>query len=104
MYGVRVRARLRQRDPDSAPGPAPARRNSWSAPRSARRASPSPHGDALGPGLPQYGVGHHERVARVRGAAARLPGLALRGAAYEGAGVAAFVATGRGAARQLLAA
>ncbi|MGP3688333.1 protoporphyrinogen oxidase [Streptomyces sp. IBSNAI002] len=54
-------------------------------------------------GLPQYGVGHRERVARIREAAAKLPGLALCGAAYEGVGVAACVATGRSAARQLLA-
>lgn len=53
-------------------------------------------------GLPQYGVGHRDRVARIRGAAAELPGLALCGAAYEGVGVAACVATGRAAARQLL--
>lgn len=53
-------------------------------------------------GLPQYGVGHRERVARIREAAGKLPGLALCGAAYEGVGVAACVATGRAAARQLL--
>ncbi|MEU9375159.1 protoporphyrinogen oxidase [Streptomyces sp. NPDC048255] len=55
-------------------------------------------------GLPQYGVGHRERVARIRGAASKLPGLALCGAAYEGVGVAACVATGRAAAKRLLAA
>ncbi|MGW6859321.1 protoporphyrinogen oxidase [Streptomyces xanthophaeus] len=54
-------------------------------------------------GLPQYGVGHRERVARIREAAGKLPGLALAGAAYEGVGVAACVATGRAAARQVLA-
>ncbi|QES43695.1 protoporphyrinogen oxidase [Streptomyces venezuelae] len=52
-------------------------------------------------GLPQYGVGHIERVARVRAAVGRLPGLALCGAAYDGVGVAACVATGTGAARQI---
>lgn len=55
-------------------------------------------------GLPQYDVGHRDRVTRIREAAAELPGLALCGAAYEGVGVAACVATGRAAARQLLAA
>ncbi|MEV6952364.1 protoporphyrinogen oxidase [Streptomyces sp. NPDC051183] len=55
-------------------------------------------------GLPQYGVGHRDRVARIREAAAKLPGLALCGAAYEGVGVAACVATGRNAAKQILAA
>ncbi|MFE1560134.1 protoporphyrinogen oxidase [Streptomyces sp. NPDC058734] len=51
-------------------------------------------------GLPQYGVGHLDRVARIREAAGKLPGLALCGAAYEGVGVAACVATGRAAARR----
>ncbi|WP_347232462.1 hypothetical protein [Streptomyces sp. C] len=55
-------------------------------------------------GLPQYGVGHLDRVARIRGAAAKLPGLALCGAAYEGVGVAACVASGRAAAREAVAA
>ncbi|WP_371676769.1 protoporphyrinogen oxidase [Streptomyces sp. NBC_01276] len=52
--------------------------------------------------LPQYGVGHRARVARIREATAELPSLALCGAAYEGVGVAACVATGRAAARQVL--
>ncbi|WP_330332487.1 protoporphyrinogen oxidase [Streptomyces sp. NBC_00536] len=53
-------------------------------------------------GLPQYGVGHRERVARIREAVGKLPGLAVCGAAYEGVGVAACVATARTAARSLL--
>ncbi|MEV6576679.1 protoporphyrinogen oxidase [Streptomyces sp. NPDC051582] len=53
-------------------------------------------------GLPQYCVGHHDRVARIREATSKLPGLALCGAAYEGVGVAACVATGHQAARHLL--
>ncbi|NEB46975.1 FAD-dependent oxidoreductase, partial [Streptomyces sp. SID339] len=52
-------------------------------------------------GLPQYGVGHIERVARVREAVGKIPGLALCGAAYDGVGVAACVATGTAAARQI---
>ncbi|MFF1377310.1 protoporphyrinogen oxidase [Streptomyces sp. NPDC058308] len=52
-------------------------------------------------GLPQYGVGHIERIARVREAVGKLPGLALCGAAYEGVGVAACVATGTAAARRI---
>lgn len=52
-------------------------------------------------GLPQYGVGHKERVARVREAVGKLPGIQLCGAAYEGVGVAACVATGTEAARAL---
>ncbi|MEU6123071.1 protoporphyrinogen oxidase [Streptomyces sp. NPDC047123] len=52
-------------------------------------------------GLPQYGVGHLERIGRVREAVDKLPGLALCGAAYEGVGVAACVATGTAAARRI---
>lgn len=53
-------------------------------------------------GLPQYGVGHRDRVRRIREAASKLPGIALCGAAYEGVGVAACIATGRTAATQSL--
>ncbi|MFI6942208.1 protoporphyrinogen oxidase [Streptomyces sp. NPDC050418] len=51
--------------------------------------------------LPQYGVGHADRVARIREAVAKLPGIDVCGAAYEGVGVAACVATGRKAARRV---
>ncbi|MFF4161229.1 hypothetical protein [Streptomyces sp. NPDC001678] len=53
-------------------------------------------------GLPQYAVGHPDRVRRVRGAVAGLPGLELCGAAYGGVGVTACVAGGREAAQRLL--
>ncbi|MFK0231915.1 protoporphyrinogen oxidase [Streptomyces vinaceus] len=53
-------------------------------------------------GLPQYSVGHHARVARIREATSKLPGLVVCGAAYEGVGVAACVATARQAAHHLL--
>ncbi|MGX2993894.1 protoporphyrinogen oxidase [Streptomyces sp. JNUCC 64] len=53
-------------------------------------------------GLPQYPVGHHARVARVREHLAKLPGLAVCGAAYDGVGVPACVAGGRAAAELLL--
>ncbi|MCX5385508.1 protoporphyrinogen oxidase [Streptomyces sp. NBC_00083] len=49
-------------------------------------------------GLPQYTVGHAERTARIREDLARLSGLAVCGAAYEGVGIAACVATGLAAA------
>ncbi|MDG4859853.1 FAD-dependent oxidoreductase, partial [Streptomyces sp. T-3] len=52
-------------------------------------------------GLPQYGVGHADRVARIRESVGKLQGLELCGASYEGVGVAACVATGRSAARRL---
>ncbi|MFG2734319.1 protoporphyrinogen oxidase [Streptomyces harbinensis] len=53
-------------------------------------------------GLPQYQVGHPAWVARVRGYLAALPGLRLCGAAYDGVGIAACVASGTRAARELL--
>jgi protoporphyrinogen/coproporphyrinogen III oxidase len=51
-----------------------------------------------GGALPQYTVGHLDRVARIRAAVAALPGLAVCGAAYEGVGIPACIATARGAA------
>jgi oxygen-dependent protoporphyrinogen oxidase len=56
-----------------------------------------------GGALPQYTVGHLDRVARIRAAVAAQPGLAVCGAAYEGVGVPACVATARAAASQVLA-
>lgn len=53
-------------------------------------------------GLPQYTVDHLSRTARVRDAAHRLPGLALCGAALDGVGVPACVASGRAAAERVL--
>ncbi|MEU5390998.1 protoporphyrinogen oxidase [Streptomyces tibetensis] len=44
-------------------------------------------------GLPQYPVGHHARVARIRAHIARLPGLAVCGAAYDGVGIPACIAS-----------
>jgi oxygen-dependent protoporphyrinogen oxidase len=56
-----------------------------------------------GGGLPQYTVGHLDRVARIRSAAAAQPGLAVCGAAYDGIGIPACVATARAAAGQITA-
>ncbi len=39
-----------------------------------------------GGGLPQYAVGHLERVRRIRAAVGGVPGLAVCGAAYDGLG------------------
>ncbi|MER5490386.1 protoporphyrinogen oxidase [Streptomyces sp. NPDC002490] len=55
-------------------------------------------------GIPQYPVGHHARVARVRARLGALPGLAVCGAAYDGVGIPACVAGGRAAAELLLGA
>jgi oxygen-dependent protoporphyrinogen oxidase len=56
-----------------------------------------------GGGLPQYNVGHLDRVAAIRAAVSEQPGLAVAGAAYDGVGIPACVATARAAARQVLA-
>ncbi len=56
-----------------------------------------------GGALPQYTVGHLDRVARIRAAVAAQPGLAVCGAAYDGIGIPACVATARAAASQVLA-
>ncbi|MFG2636693.1 protoporphyrinogen oxidase [Streptomyces sp. NPDC048362] len=53
-------------------------------------------------GLPQYPVGHHARVARIREHVAKLPGLAVCGAQYDGVGIPACVASANAAADQLL--
>ncbi|WP_433500515.1 protoporphyrinogen oxidase [Sphaerimonospora sp. CA-214678] len=55
-----------------------------------------------GGSLPQYDVGHLDRVARARAAVVAQPGLAVCGAAYDGVGVPACAATGRAAADRVL--
>jgi oxygen-dependent protoporphyrinogen oxidase len=55
-----------------------------------------------GGGLPQYNVGHLDRVARIRAAVAAQPGLAVAGAAYDGVGIPACVGTARAAVDQVL--
>ncbi|WP_017574889.1 protoporphyrinogen oxidase [Nocardiopsis kunsanensis] len=52
-------------------------------------------------GLPQYSVGHADRIARVRRAVGRHPGLGVCGAAYEGVGVPACIADAEREARRL---
>jgi oxygen-dependent protoporphyrinogen oxidase len=55
-----------------------------------------------GGGLPQYAVGHLDRVTAIRDGVAALPGLAVCGAAYDGVGIPACVASARLAADQVL--
>jgi protoporphyrinogen/coproporphyrinogen III oxidase len=55
-----------------------------------------------GGGLPQYAVGHVGRVERVRAAVAAHPGLVVCGAAYDGIGIPACVASAAGAAAEVL--
>ncbi|KIE28900.1 protoporphyrinogen oxidase [Streptomyces sp. MUSC 125] len=52
-------------------------------------------------GLPQYPVGHHARVARIRDRVAKLPGLAVCGAQYDGVGIPACIASAYAAVDQL---
>ncbi|WP_210580867.1 protoporphyrinogen oxidase [Streptomyces sp. GESEQ-4] len=52
-------------------------------------------------GLPQYPVGHHARVARIREHVAKLPGLAVCGAQYDGVGIPACIASAYAAADQI---
>jgi oxygen-dependent protoporphyrinogen oxidase len=56
-----------------------------------------------GGGLPQYSVGHLDRVARIRAGIAAEPGLAVCGAAYDGVGIPACISTARLAVDQVLA-
>jgi oxygen-dependent protoporphyrinogen oxidase len=52
-----------------------------------------------GHAMPQYHVGHMDRVARIAAAIGRHGGLALAGAAYEGVGIPQVIASGQKAAR-----
>jgi oxygen-dependent protoporphyrinogen oxidase len=54
-----------------------------------------------GGALPQYSVGHLDRIARIRAAVAGVPGLALCGAAYDGIGIPACIASARAAAARV---
>src|SRR4051794_30645628 len=60
------------------------------------------HVQRWGGALPQYAVGHLDRVAAIRRSVAAQPGLAVCGAAYEGLGLPACIASGRRAATRVL--
>jgi len=55
-----------------------------------------------GGALPQYTVGHLDRVAAIRVGVADQPGLAVCGAAYDGIGIPACIATARTAAGAIM--
>ncbi len=55
------------------------------------------HVQRWGGALPQYAVGHLDRIARIRADVARVPGLAVCGAAYDGVGVPAVIGSARAA-------
>jgi oxygen-dependent protoporphyrinogen oxidase len=57
-----------------------------------------------GGALPQYAVGHVQRVERARRAVARVPGLAVCGAALDGVGIPACIAAASAAASRIRAA
>jgi len=57
------------------------------------------HVQRWGGGLPQYAVGHVERVASIRADVDRLPGIEVAGAVYDGVGIPAVVASATRAAR-----
>jgi len=58
--------------------------------------------DRWGGAMPQYHVGHADRVDRIETALARHPGLALAGAAYRGVGIPQVIASGQAAAERVL--
>jgi oxygen-dependent protoporphyrinogen oxidase len=55
-----------------------------------------------GGALPQYAVGHVERVRRIRAAVDRVPGLAVCGATYDGVGIPACIASAYAAADRVV--
>jgi oxygen-dependent protoporphyrinogen oxidase len=62
------------------------------------------HVQRWGGALPQYAVGHPDRVRRIRAAVAELPGLAVCGASYDGVGIPACIGSAQLAADQVAAA
>lgn len=60
------------------------------------------HIQRWGGALPQYAVGHLERISRIREEVSRVPGLAICGAAYDGLGIPACIASAHRAVTDLL--
>jgi oxygen-dependent protoporphyrinogen oxidase len=61
------------------------------------------HVQRWGGALPQYAVGHVQRVVRVRASVAQVPGLAVCGAVYDGVGIPACIGSAHIAADRVLA-
>ncbi len=55
-----------------------------------------------GGALPQYAVGHLDRIAGIRAEVASVPGLAVCGATYDGIGIAACIGSARTAAHRVV--
>jgi oxygen-dependent protoporphyrinogen oxidase len=67
------------------------------------RAAPVAHRvTRWGGALPQYAPGHLERVRRIRADVARVPGMAVCGAAFDGVGVPACIRSGYAAAARVV--
>ncbi|HEX8303564.1 MAG TPA: protoporphyrinogen oxidase [Jatrophihabitans sp.] len=60
------------------------------------------HVQRWGGALPQYAVGHRQRVARIRADVHRVPGLAVCGASYDGVGIPACIRSAHIAADRVL--
>ena len=52
--------------------------------------------------MPQYHLGHVERVERIEGLVAGLDGLELAGKSYRGVGIPACIESGVSAAKRLM--
>src|SRR5262249_58177615 len=52
--------------------------------------------------MPQYHVGHQERIRNIEAAIDALPGLALAGSAYHGVGISDCIHTGEEAAEKVM--
>ena len=61
------------------------------------------HVQRWGGALPQYAVGHLDRVARIRAGVDAVPGLEICGAAYDGVGIPAVIGSGHAAATRVVA-
>jgi oxygen-dependent protoporphyrinogen oxidase len=61
------------------------------------------HVQRWGGALPQYAVGHVQRVVRIRASVAHVPGLAVCGAVYDGVGIPACIGSAHIAADRVLA-
>ena len=60
------------------------------------------HVQRWGGGLPQYTIGHVERMAAATAAVAAVPGIEVCGAAYQGVGIPAVIASAHAAAATIL--
>ena len=59
------------------------------------------HVQRWGGALPQYALGHLDRVARIRASVSQVPGLVVCGAAYDGVGIPAVIASAHRAATEI---